>query len=188
MSLESAKKRRAKAHERANAAEKHLDDLLEARKRGETGLKVRIKRARVRFDRRERLYTKARRAVRKLRRQTHGAFEPWMANGYPYESLSAGCEAFIVRGVDAGLHVTSTKRNWGGNSFHEVWKAVDMAAGWDTMVAFQRREFTERPGGFYLELLGPTNSQMLKNNQPWTAAEGSYLEDLHDSHVHGAFN
>ena len=110
-------------------------------------------------------------------------FKPYMANGYPYSGLNAKLRSAIAVGVTVfGCYVTSTKRNWGTTSYHEVWKALDMAGA--RMADFQRWLVKNRPGA--LEVFGPDNSAFVKNGQRYTATEGDGNETLHDNHTHYA--
>lgn len=125
-------------------------------------------------------YLAQKQRVKENRRPT---FEGWMANGYPYSGLNSSLRSAIAVGViQFDCYVTSTKRNWGTTSYHEVWKAVDMAG--KLMVAFQRWLVTNRPGA--LEIFGPDNDFFVKNGSRYTAAEGDGNESLHDNHTHYA--
>ena len=112
-------------------------------------------------------------------------FRPWMLNGRP-GNVNRRIKRTIRRAVNAGLHVTSTT---GGRhspgSYHYAGKAVDVSGTWDRMVAFQRAEYRRtRWRSGYLELFGPDNAHNLKNGRPYYLPEGTFLEGLHDSHVH----
>jgi hypothetical protein len=80
-------------------------------------------------------------------------FQPYMANGYPYSGLNDRLTSAIAWGVSFGLYTTSTKRDWGTTSWHEVWKAIDMAGSHDAMVRFQNWLAENRGGA--LEIFGP---------------------------------
>jgi hypothetical protein len=136
--------------------------------------------------------TKASRAKlrywRRLLRRRQASFQPWMLNGKP-GNITLAAKKFVVRAVNAGLYVTSTT---GGKhtatSYHyaqPLGRAVDVAGPWDKMVAFQRAESARRAGD-YLELFGPDNAVQVKNGQRFAFSEGEALENLHDTHVHGA--
>jgi hypothetical protein len=125
---------------------------------------------------------------RRLLRRQRGTFQPWMLNGKP-GNVTPAAKEFIVRAVNAGLYVTSTT---GGThaptSYHyarPLGRAVDVAGPWEKMIAFQRAESAER-AGIYLELFGPDNAVQVKNGQRFGFSEGQPLENLHDTHVHGA--
>lgn len=123
-------------------------------------------------------------------------FHRWMLNGHP-GNVTPACQRFIVRATRAGLVVTSTT---GGShartSFHfskPLGRAVDVGLpatlvgtekGKRRMVRFQRAE-ARHPSRFF-ELFGPANSLCVKNGQRISLTEGSALENLHDTHVHGA--
>jgi hypothetical protein len=136
--------------------------------------------------------TKASRAKlrywRRLLRRRQAAFQPWMLNGTA-GNISPAAKKFVVRAVNAGLYVTSTT---GGKhaptSYHydkPLGRAVDVAGPWDKMVAFQRAESARRAAD-YLELFGPDNTVQVRNGQRFAFSEGEALENLHDTHVHGA--
>jgi hypothetical protein len=113
-------------------------------------------------------------------------FEPWMANGYPYSGLSASLRKWIaIAVVKFDLTVTSTKRNWGTGSYHDIWKAIDVAGSWERMIAFQRYVLANGCGNV-LELYGPQNDANCDNGVRVTQPEGAPNEDLHDTHDHVA--
>lgn len=127
-------------------------------------------------------------ALRQYRR-----FRPSMLNGNP-GNISRACKRFVVRGVNAGLVVTSTT---GGKhaptSYHYSGRAVDLGlpprligtdVGRRRLVRFQRREAKRL--GRYRELFGPDNGANVKNQVRFWLREGAPLETLHDNHVHGA--
>lgn len=118
-------------------------------------------------------------------------FRRAMLNGRPGD-ISFACKRFIVRATNAGLEVTSTT---GGRhtstSYHyprrflgAKGRAVDVAGPWHKMVDFQLKE-AARPTR-YSELLGPANRFNVKNGRRTVLGEGTPLEELHDTHVHGA--
>jgi hypothetical protein len=125
---------------------------------------------------------------RRLLRRQQTAFQPWMLNGKAGNVIPAA-KRFIVRAVNAGLYVTSTTGDTHTpTSYHyakPLGRAVDVAGPWEKMIAFQRAESAARPGD-YLELFGPDNAVQIKNGQRFAFAEGQPLENLHDTHVHGA--
>ena len=104
-----------------------------------------------------------------------------------------------MRGFAAGLVPTSTLRfPVGGGSWHQArdekgrGRAVDMGLrpdligtlkGRQRMVDFQRSEFS-RGGAFWQEVLGPDNSRCILKGHVTTLAEGTALENQHDTHVH----
>ena len=136
--------------------------------------------------------TKASRAKlrywRRLLRRRQASFRPWMLNGRS-GSITPAAKRFIVRAVNAGLYVTSTTGGRHSPTSHHYSKplgrAVDVAGPWDRMVAFQRAESAKRAGE-YLELFGPDNAAQVKNGQRFGFSEGEALENMHDTHVHGA--
>jgi hypothetical protein len=120
------------------------------------------------------------------------SFEPWMANGKNYWDANQWAKDFVARAVVIdGNYCTSMARTYvppGGSStsYHLVWnggKAADVGP----MSTTQVREFNRGKGsGQYYELFGPINSQWLKFGSVISGAEGSALEQLHDTHTHGA--
>jgi hypothetical protein len=92
-----------------------------------------------------------------------------------------------MRGVACHLVVTSTT---GGRhapgSYHSYrpGRAVDMAGTRDHMVEFQRQCYANPAR--YREVFGPANRLCVKNGVRIRLAEGSGLENQHDSHVHVA--
>jgi hypothetical protein len=57
------------------------------------------------------------------------------------------------------------------------------------MSQFQQAEYERNKGNSNcLELFGPINNLWLKYGATIAGAEGTPLENLHDTHVHGAFN
>jgi hypothetical protein len=141
---------------------------------------------------RKKVYRKRYRAAKERAKQTGEArWEPWMANGRD-ANVSANVKDFCARGVvNFDLYVTSLKRNYvppGGSttSYHLSGHAGDIAG--TRMVAFQVSEYeTNRGNGACWELFGPDNDAWLKHGADTGGAEGTPLEQLHDSHVHGAF-
>lgn len=125
------------------------------------------------------------------RRAGQPKFEAWMLNGHP-EPKGTESKAFIARAVVLwNLTVTSTVRTYvpaGGSSssFHLAWVcgcAVDVAGPMDRMEDCQRAEYARSEAD---ELFGPINDKWLKYGEPTAGAEGSPLEQLHDTHVHEA--
>lgn len=125
-----------------------------------------------------------------------GIWDERMLNGCA-GNINPACRRYVMRGVAAGLVVTSTT---GGRhaptSYHYATslrsgRAVDLGhrrpgtpAARAALVRFQRVE-AARPDR-YLELFGPDNAACVKDRRLITLAEGTALEDLHDDHVHGA--
>lgn len=116
-----------------------------------------------------------------------------MLNGHP-GNVTAAVKREIMRGVAAGLMVTSTT---GGQhaktSHHYTGRAVDLGLlprqvgtrrGRELMVRHQRA--CARHPERYLEVFGPDNRACVKNRQRITLAEGTPLEQNHDDHVHVA--
>lgn len=135
-----------------------------------------------------------RKKIKKAREQQSNGqpkYESWMANGHP-DNVSQGVKDFIARGVvNYGLTCTSLYRNYvppGGSttSYHLSGHAGDIAGA--RMTEFQLDEYKRNLGNSGCwELFGPDNSHNLKYGGSLYLPEGSPLENLHDSHVHGAF-
>jgi hypothetical protein len=144
----------------------------------------------------------ARDKFRRLRAQLERerkAFQPWMLNGHP-GNISDECKRAIVRGVRAGLVVTSTtdgahsstSLHYPRNTASGLGEAVDFGVkpselGSPKALAkrerFQRKEFA-RGTGHYRELYGPSNAHNARNGAPFSLTEGTDLEQAHDNHVH----
>lgn len=124
--------------------------------------------------------------ARRVRNKRNG-FQPWMLNGHP-GNVSLAVKRVIVRGVQAGLVVTSTTdgRSHSRNSYHyrNPGEAVDMAGPYRKMVTFQLQE--ARDSGRWKELIGPLNYPTVKHGVRWTQREGTPLENSHDNHIHAA--
>ena len=131
------------------------------------------------------------RRAKSLKRPASNGFHPAMLNGKA-GNISKGAEAFIARAVKAGLVVSSTTGgghatsswHYARNNWDNIGHAVDVYGPWNKMVAFQRQE-AKHPSR-YKELFGPDNSANVKNGSRISMAEGTALENLHDTHVHGA--
>jgi peptidoglycan hydrolase CwlO-like protein len=120
-------------------------------------------------------------------------YQSWMANGHD-DYVTQGVKNFIARGVvNYGLVCTSMRRTYvppGGSttSYHlqSPGKAGDIAGS--RMTEFQLSEYNRNHGySGCLELFGPDNAHNLKYGNTLYLAEGTALENLHDTHVHGAF-
>jgi hypothetical protein len=143
---------------------------------------------RVRYWRQARLRARAALTLQRRRARRANGFRPYMLNGRP-GNISRACQLFIYRAVRSGLVVTSTT---GGRhapgSYHYPragkGQAVDVAGPYARMVAFQRAEATR--SNRFNELYGPDNRANIKNGTYVTLAEGSFLEQQHDNHVHAA--
>lgn len=114
-----------------------------------------------------------------------------MLNGHSGD-VTRRVKRAIVRGTNAGLVVTSTRRASrfvGDNSFHMSGHAVDMAAtSRARMVAFQRKELWRfRRWHNHKEILGPDNNAVVLGGVETDLQEGNPLENQHDNHVHLAF-
>lgn len=127
-------------------------------------------------------------------------FDARMLNYYNVSGdVNADTKRFIARGYGEGLVPTSTT---GGrhapNSYHAQHRAADMgvrheevgtAKGLRRLKRFQRKEFWRARHGKTrpVELIGPTNNQVILRGRTVPLSEGSALENQHDNHVHGAF-
>lgn len=112
-------------------------------------------------------------------------WDPAFLNGRA-GNINRATRLFIMRAYRAGLRVTSTT---GGKhapgSYHYTGQAADVAGPLDAMVRFQRREHTRR-GRRYRELFGPSNGANRVHGRAVRLPEGSGLEVLHRTHVHGS--
>lgn len=135
----------------------------------------------------------------RLRRwvRQHEGFQPYMANGHPYEKLTPEAKHGIYLAFRDGNFVTSTYEGFPGDgvhatsSYHYLQNQPDgKARCWDAgaatrapMVKTQIRQAREF-GPFLVEQFGPENSFAYKNGVQFTLAEGTELEEMHDNHVH----
>lgn len=154
----------------------------------------RINRAKFWVKKRTIYARKWRRAKKRLEQSGEAKFEPWMLNGHS-ANITAGARAELaIAVVKFGCACTSSYRatvipQSNPNSWHgpnvSPGKAVDVAGG--GMVAYQRDAYNRRRGDAnLLELFGPDNSSNLRYGQTYYLAEGTFLENLHDSHTHVA--
>lgn len=128
------------------------------------------------------------------KRREKPEWKDFMASGHPLNFSPAAKAEAAIAVLKFDCVVTSTFRSTviaGSNpsSFHgpnvNPGKAVDVAGA--RMTAYQKDVFDRRRGDSHLlELFGPTNSIALKNGGAISLAEGSPLENLHDTHVHVA--
>ena len=131
------------------------------------------------------------RRAKSLKRADASGFHTSMLNGKP-GNISSGAKDFIVRAHKAGLLTSSTTTgghatsswHYARNNPDGKGHAVDVYGPWNKMVKFQRQE-AKHPSR-YKELFGPDNTANVKNGSRISLAEGSALENLHDTHVHGA--
>jgi hypothetical protein len=128
------------------------------------------------------------------KRREKPEWKDFMAGGQPLNFSPAAKVEAAIAVVKFDCVVTSTFRSTvipdsTASSFHgpnvNPGKAVDVAGA--RMSAYQKDVFDRRRGESHLlELFGPTNSIALKNGAAISLAEGSFLENLHDTHVHVA--
>lgn len=140
--------------------------------------------------------TVLRKKLKKARQEAQNGqprYEAWMANGYD-DNVVPGVKEFIARGVVrfdlvcTSLHRTYVPPGGSTTSYHlnTPGRAGDIAGS--RMSEFQTSEFNRGKGSAgYLELFGPINYQWLKYGGVTGGGEGTPLENLHDTHVHGAF-
>jgi hypothetical protein len=131
---------------------------------------------------------------KRAKKRLEPRWEDWMANGRSLNFNAAAKQEAAIAVVTFGCAVTSTYRatvipQSNPNSYHgpnvSPGKAVDVAGA--RMGVYQQDVFSRRKGdSSLLELFGPINHLGLKNGSQVTLGEGSFLEDLHDSHVHVA--
>lgn len=143
--------------------------------------------------------------IQKARR---GNYDERMFDYYKVDShVNKRCRDAVVRAYAEGLVPTSTRRYpAGAGSYHNARNAkgeglaIDVGLiethigtkyGLDKMRTFQRKEFwrhTKKSGyGDIIELIGPTNNQIILGDRTTTLPEGSALEDQHDDHVHESY-
>lgn len=127
----------------------------------------------------------------------HEGFQPYMANGNPYEKLTAEAKHAIYLDFRDGNYVTSTYEGFSGDGVHSTSSGHyltnqpdDKARCWDCgagtrgpMVKAQLRE-ARRAGSFLIEMFGPDNSANYKNGVRFSLGEGEVLETMHDNHKH----
>lgn len=115
-------------------------------------------------------------------------FENSMTGRHEWHTLTPAAKAVIAIGVlRFGLWVSSTYRPETPGSHHaeNPTRVSDLAGEWEDMIAFQRWLYRFLPS--ILELYGPHNTLCADNGRPAPQAEGSFNENLHDSHVHAGF-
>jgi hypothetical protein len=165
--LEKARKRRARQHRKltfwrkrfvwARNRDEFWTELLEARRRKLSAGKI-----------------------------DAGDFRKSMTGSHEFHTLTNSAKAVIAIGVlKFGLWTSSTFRPETPGSHHaeDPTRGADLAGEWDAMVAFQRWLFENHLHAI-LELYGPDNGLCADNGAPAPQAEGSFNEDLHDSHDH----
>lgn len=164
------------------------------RKREEARHDHRINRAKF-WAKKQTIYRrKWRRAKKHLAETGEAKWDDWMANGHSLNITAAVKQEAAIAVVEFGCTVTSTYRavvipQSNPNSYHgpnvSPGKAVDVAGG--GMDDYQRDCFVRREGDpSLLELFGPINELGLKNGHAVTLGEGTFLENLHDTHTHVA--
>jgi hypothetical protein len=134
--------------------------------------------------------------IRRWIRQ-HEDFQPFMANGKPWEKLTPEAKHAIYLDFRDGNFVTSTYEGFPGDgvhatsSYHYIQNQPDgKARCWDAgagtrgpMVKAQVREARRCPS-FLIEMFGPENSFAFKNGVQFSLVEGTELENMHDNHKH----
>ena len=144
---------------------------------------------------RKRVYRKRYRAARERAERTGVAvWEPWMANGRNPNVTNAVKQEVAIAVVKFDCYVTSLYRatvipQSNPNSYHgpnvSPGRAGDVAGA--RMADYQADCYQRRKGDpGLLELYGPINDKGLKNGAHVTLGEGTFLENLHDSHTHVA--
>jgi hypothetical protein len=121
-------------------------------------------------------------------------WEPWMANGANANVVQAVKDEVAIAVVQFGCAVSSLWRSVvipqsNPSSYHgpnvNPGKAGDLVG--DRMDEYQKDVHERRRGDpDLLESFGPINGLCLKNGVPISLAEGTFLEQLHDSHEHVA--
>lgn len=113
-------------------------------------------------------------------------FENSMTGSHEWWTLTPSAKAAVAIGVQVfGLWVSSTFRPETPGSHHgeDPTRGADLAGEWENMIAFQRWLYHNHLGAI-LELFGPDNRLCADNGKPYPLSEGSFLEDLHDTHDH----
>jgi hypothetical protein len=125
-------------------------------------------------------------------------FDPrWCTTRGHSPNLNRPCRRFVVRAHKRGLVVTSTLRLPVSRtaSYHQrrnrkgQGKGVDVSGPMSVMLAFQRAEFRAWKAGRrpnLQELIGPDNRCCVLSGRHVILAEGSFLENQHDTHCHFA--
>ena len=139
---------------------------------------------------------KWKRAKKHLEETGEAKFESWMLNGHSANITQGAKDELAIAVVKFGCTCTSSYRAYvipqsNPNSWHgpnvSPGKAVDVAGS--NMTAYQHDVYSRRQGDTsLLELFGPDNSTNLRYGQPYYLADGTFLENLHDSHTHVAAN
>jgi hypothetical protein len=121
-------------------------------------------------------------------------WQDWMANGRNPNIVSAVKAEVAIAVVRFGCAVSSLWRSYvipqsNPGSYHgpnvNPGKAGDLVGA--RMAEYQRDVYNRRRGdGDLLELFGPSNGECLKYGAALFLAEGTFLENLHDSHTHVA--
>lgn len=127
----------------------------------------------------------------------HEGFQPYMANGNPYEKLTPEAKYGIYLDFRDGNYVTSTYEGFPGDGVHSTSsghylqnqpdgkaRCWDCGAGTrEPMAKAQNREAVRCPA-FLIEMFGPVNEDAFKNGVRFTLGEGTELETMHDNHKH----
>jgi hypothetical protein len=117
-------------------------------------------------------------------------FRNEMTGSHEYWTLTPAAKAAIAIGVlRFGLWVSSTHRPETPGSHHaeDPTRGGDLAGEWDDMIRYQRWLYRNHLSAL-LELYGPDNQLCADNGDPAPQAEGSFNENLHDSHDHVFFS
>ena len=113
-------------------------------------------------------------------------FKNEMTGSHEYWTLTPAAKAAIAIGVlKFGLWVSSTYRPETPGSHHaeDPTRGGDLAGEWDNMIRYQRWLYENHLSAL-LELYGPNNTLCADNGAPAPQAEGTFNENLHDSHDH----
>lgn len=113
-------------------------------------------------------------------------FKNEMTGSHEFHTLTRSAKAVVAIGVlKFGLWVSSTYRPETPGSHHaeNPTRGADLAGEWDDMVRFQRWLY-ENHLDHILELYGPDNQLCADSGVPAPQSEGSFNENLHDSHDH----
>jgi hypothetical protein len=128
----------------------------------------------------------ARRRKLSARKVDAADFENGMTGSHEFHTLTRSAKAVVAIGVlKFGLWVSSTYRPETPGSHHaeDPTRGGDLAGEWGDMIRFQRWLYENHLGAL-LELYGPDNRLCADNGVPAPQAEGTFNENLHDSHDH----
>jgi hypothetical protein len=133
--------------------------------------------------------TTLRAKIKRAKAERSPQWQDWMANGHEGYNLTDRAKKLGAIAVVAyDLVITSITRSWGTGSHHESVPTRGFDCAGARMTEFQQDLRYGRIEGFelgdLLELFGPDNAACADNGAPYSMAEGSGIEQLHDNHTH----